>query len=78
MCGEITYGTASNSAALFCYDYLLTFDREVQYLWRRKFASSTVLYALMRYSTLAAFVLTSLGIGPSEAITSDAVSVTNA
>ncbi|KAI9067876.1 hypothetical protein FKP32DRAFT_1562917 [Trametes sanguinea] len=35
--------------ALFCYDYCLTFGREVQLVWRRRFSTSSVLFFGARY-----------------------------
>ncbi|KAH9941661.1 uncharacterized protein BXZ73DRAFT_98048 [Epithele typhae] len=39
------------------YDYLLIFDREVQYVWRKKFTSAGAIYIAIRYSCLASNIL---------------------
>ncbi|KAI5821796.1 hypothetical protein K523DRAFT_319809, partial [Schizophyllum commune Tattone D] len=50
-----------SSIAVLYYDYALTFSREVQYIWRRKFGLTTILYVCCRYA-LAANVLYLLAI----------------
>ncbi|KAH9947564.1 hypothetical protein B0H21DRAFT_737813 [Amylocystis lapponica] len=47
---------------LYAYDYLLTFSREVELIWRRKFTGVTVLFILVRY---AGMLYRLLGILPS-------------
>ncbi|KAH9941662.1 uncharacterized protein BXZ73DRAFT_98049 [Epithele typhae] len=42
------------------YDYLLIFDREVRYVWRKKFTSAGAIYIAIRYSCLASNILTLL------------------
>ncbi|KAJ7626802.1 hypothetical protein FB45DRAFT_920115 [Roridomyces roridus] len=42
-----------SSLALLYYDYVLTFPREVQYIWRQKFRLSTLLYIGCRYALVA-------------------------
>ncbi|TFK91078.1 hypothetical protein K466DRAFT_483510 [Polyporus arcularius HHB13444] len=44
-------------AALIVYDQLLTFDREVRLVWRRKVTGATVLFLLNRYFLLARFLV---------------------
>ena len=39
--------------ALLWYDYALTWTREVQYFWTKRFTLSTLLYALCRYGMVA-------------------------
>ncbi|KAG2129834.1 uncharacterized protein EDB93DRAFT_1332202 [Suillus bovinus] len=34
---------------IFCYDYLLTLDREVEFIWRRPMRSSNILYIIVRF-----------------------------
>ena len=34
------------------YDFLLSFPREVESIWRRKFGVITILYLVIRYGTL--------------------------
>lgn len=36
-------------AALVIYEYLITFCRELDVIWRRKFSGATVLFLLNRY-----------------------------
>jgi hypothetical protein len=50
-----------SSIALIWYDYLLTFPVEVEYIWKRKFKISTLLYIFCRYA-LVANILFLLGI----------------
>ncbi|TFK33950.1 hypothetical protein BDQ12DRAFT_637022 [Crucibulum laeve] len=42
-----------SSIALVYYDYILTLDDEVKYIWRAKFRLSNVLYFFCRYAMLA-------------------------
>ncbi|KAH9941691.1 uncharacterized protein BXZ73DRAFT_98081 [Epithele typhae] len=46
------------------YDYFLTFDREIKYIWRRKMTSGSVIYIAGRYSSLTINVLTLLNFFP--------------
>ncbi|KIK61917.1 hypothetical protein GYMLUDRAFT_58542 [Collybiopsis luxurians FD-317 M1] len=41
------------SLALLYYDYVLTFNEEVAFMWKMKFSTSTLLYILCRYAMLA-------------------------
>ena len=43
--------------ALTTYDILLTFSKEVDYIWRRKISAVTFLYGFIRYGTLLQVVL---------------------
>lgn len=43
---------------IFCYDYLLTLDREVEFIWRRPMRSSNVLYIIVRFGGGALMFLT--------------------
>ncbi|KAI0708847.1 hypothetical protein C8T65DRAFT_740060 [Cerioporus squamosus] len=42
----------SSALAILAYDYLLTFPREVRFVWSRKFSPATVLFVLNRYIIL--------------------------
>ncbi|KAJ6527150.1 hypothetical protein B0H19DRAFT_869844, partial [Mycena capillaripes] len=42
-----------SSLALLYYDYVLTFQKEVRYIWREKFRFSTALYICCRYALVA-------------------------
>ncbi|KAH9941674.1 uncharacterized protein BXZ73DRAFT_98062 [Epithele typhae] len=52
------------SIAIVSYDYFLTLDREIQYIWRRKFTSASAIYIVTRYSSLAANIFTLLNFFP--------------
>ena len=45
------------SVALFLYDYLITLDREVRYIWSHKFCNASVIFFILRYSYLTAVIL---------------------
>ena len=45
------------STALVCYDFLITFDREVRCVWRRKWTGATVLFILNRYIVLLVHII---------------------
>ncbi|OSC97812.1 hypothetical protein PYCCODRAFT_1376405, partial [Trametes coccinea BRFM310] len=38
--------------ALFCFDYMLTFAREVRRIWKLRFTTSAMLFYCVRYSAL--------------------------
>lgn len=42
--------------ALLVFDWALMFTREVNRVWLRKFTGTTVVYALIRYSSLLSYV----------------------
>jgi len=43
--------------SLFVYDYLLTFNDELDYMWRRKFTFVTFAYLINRYYAMFWFIL---------------------
>ncbi|KAH9947290.1 hypothetical protein B0H21DRAFT_708591 [Amylocystis lapponica] len=43
-------GSRHQCAVLYAYDYFLTFSREVELIWKRKFTGVTVLFILNRYA----------------------------
>ncbi|KAK7688792.1 hypothetical protein QCA50_008332 [Cerrena zonata] len=45
---------------LASYDIILTFSREVQNVWQRKFGTGTILYLFIRYGTLVNILLEEL------------------
>ncbi|OAX42535.1 hypothetical protein K503DRAFT_797087 [Rhizopogon vinicolor AM-OR11-026] len=45
---------------IFFYDYLLTLDREVEYIWKRPVTSSNILYITVRYGGGLLVVLTTM------------------
>jgi len=54
---QTVYTLASATAVLF-YDILLTYDREVSCIWKRKISAVTVLFICLRYVTLLSRVTT--------------------
>ena len=42
------------------YDYLLTFDRELDLIWRRKWTGPSVLFVVNRYSALTLSLVSAL------------------
>ncbi|KAI0794831.1 hypothetical protein C8Q75DRAFT_747617 [Abortiporus biennis] len=52
------FGTASyvSMAALAIYDYFITFDQEVQHIWKTKFNLSSTIFVVNRYFNLFAVV----------------------
>lgn len=52
------------AAALYCFDYLITFNDEVECVWRRRFSGATVLFAVNRYAMLAASAVNLVQIVP--------------
>ncbi|KAJ3992495.1 hypothetical protein F5050DRAFT_1811422 [Lentinula boryana] len=50
---RIAQGFTWASLAVLYYDYSLTFNEEVEYIWGLKFTSSTLLYILCRYAMIA-------------------------
>ena len=44
--------------ALLWYDYAVTWTREVQYFWTKRFTLSTALYVLCRYGMVANILYT--------------------
>ncbi|KAH9942050.1 hypothetical protein B0H21DRAFT_751393, partial [Amylocystis lapponica] len=47
-------------AVLFCYDYCLTFDREVEYFWKAKLSPIALLFYVMRYTGLFTIIFVML------------------
>jgi len=43
--------------ALICYDYCLTFDREVKYFWKAKLTPMSLLFYVIRYSAVTSTAL---------------------
>ncbi|KAJ3488300.1 hypothetical protein NLI96_g2955 [Meripilus lineatus] len=51
-------------AALFTYEYFITFDQEVERIWRRKFSGASVIFLVNRYSNclrVASYILANFG-----------------
>jgi hypothetical protein len=42
---------------MFAYDYMLMFDDEVQYIWRRPVTRIKILYLIQRYSVAFAVLV---------------------
>ena len=51
-------------AAILAYDYLLTFPREVQFVWTRKFSPATALFLLNRYLIVLLYFLVFITLFP--------------
>ncbi|RPD72646.1 hypothetical protein L226DRAFT_614790 [Lentinus tigrinus ALCF2SS1-7] len=47
--------------ALLIYDFVLTFDREVELFWKRKLTSASVLFILTRYIAIVRVLLSIMG-----------------
>lgn len=47
-----THGIELSASVLFIYDYIITFDQELEVVWRRKTTWSSVLYLLNRYCVI--------------------------
>ncbi len=52
ICNILTAFTAAFLAVLFLFDYVITLSQEVDVIWRRKWNTTTWLYALTRYSLI--------------------------
>lgn len=52
------YNTAS--IALFYYEYLITFHREVRFVWKNRFTSMSFLFLSLRYITFLGYIPTLL------------------
>lgn len=52
------------ATTLYCYDYLLTFDREVKYFWRGGMSLATALFFAYRYAGLLNTIPELLGLIP--------------
>jgi len=46
--------SAAVALSMFVYDYMLTFEDEVRYIWRRPVTSVKVLYIVLRYGVAIA------------------------
>jgi hypothetical protein len=51
------------STALYCYEYIITFDQEINRIWTQKWSLATLIFALNRYMILVSVVLSVLSIG---------------
>ncbi|KAL1949130.1 hypothetical protein VTO73DRAFT_10936 [Trametes versicolor] len=58
---EVNYIAAT---ALFCFDYCLTFGREVDFVWKRGLSVSTVLFYAARYPAFFSTIFVILDIIP--------------
>lgn len=62
---ELTYlSRPACAAALICFDYCLTFCREVDLVWKRGISVSTVLFYAARYPALFSTIFVILGVLP--------------
>ena len=46
--------------ALYCYEWMITFDREIDRIWRRKWTLSTWVFVITRYAGLLDVILQQL------------------
>ncbi|OJT14306.1 hypothetical protein TRAPUB_9167 [Trametes pubescens] len=44
-------------SALACFDYTLTFTREVERIWKREFSTPVILFYLVRYPAMVSALL---------------------
>lgn len=51
-------------AAFLLYDFLLTFDKEIQLFWRKPLSAASMLFYLNRYLTLTVYILVAIGMAP--------------
>ena len=51
---------------LFLYDYLITFEQEVRFIWGRKLTGANVIFILNRYPTLVMCLMVVIGCWPVE------------
>jgi len=42
--------------SVFIYDYFLTLDREIKYIWRRQFTFVSFAYYVIRYFAMGTFI----------------------
>ncbi|KAJ3990794.1 hypothetical protein F5050DRAFT_1813453 [Lentinula boryana] len=54
--GYVTQYTNSGSTLLF-YDYLLTLDDEIEFIWKKSWSIGKVLFIISRYYSLIAAVV---------------------
>lgn len=54
----------TSTLALFLYDYLLTLDREIRYIWTHVFCTSSAFFLLLRYSYLVTVILGIMDFAP--------------
>lgn len=48
---------SSNFIVLYCYDWLLEWDREVKYMWSQQWSFLTWVFVISRYATLFNMIL---------------------
>lgn len=49
---NLTSSLTRATSALYCYEWFITFDQEVNHVWTRKWSLSTWIFAVNRYATL--------------------------
>ncbi|KAI0634882.1 hypothetical protein C8Q77DRAFT_1054282, partial [Trametes polyzona] len=64
-------------SALLSYDYILTFGREVNHIWRRGFSSSALLFYAARYSAFFNIAFAVMDLSPWPSMTAYALSARN-
>ncbi|OBZ67648.1 Riboflavin transporter MCH5 [Grifola frondosa] len=61
---EITFFVSVAATALVIYEHLITFEAEVQQIWRRDMTVTSILFILTRYITLANRVVVMISLSP--------------
>ena len=56
-CAARIHSLILHTPVIFFYDTLLTFPREVECIWKRKWSAATALFLLNRYSTVVLSIL---------------------
>ncbi|KAI0777519.1 hypothetical protein BD413DRAFT_181425 [Trametes elegans] len=46
-----------SARALFLWDYFVTLDREVEYIWKKRLSAASILFILNRYVNLGVSIL---------------------
>ncbi|KAH9893613.1 hypothetical protein C8Q73DRAFT_697649 [Cubamyces lactineus] len=52
------------TTSFLLYDFLLTFDKEIQLFWRKPLSAASMLFYLNRYLTLTVYILVAIGMAP--------------
>lgn len=70
MLGTVRSGSYSidGQPAILVYDTLLTFSRELDFIWKRKISVASVIFIMLRYGALASNVMVLLTWYPMELV----------
>ncbi|KIM59242.1 hypothetical protein SCLCIDRAFT_1037424 [Scleroderma citrinum Foug A] len=58
----------ASSAALMVYDYLLTLDDEMEYIWKRPLSGVTIIYIMLRYCATLFMITDAAGEPPAQSL----------